>query len=194
MTKMLLPFASLACLCGRALAAPFDAAPFALPLPEGNGLLWEDPREIHQVVAQFSTPPPSPGSVRLEYWGSHWPSQHLPKDREPGGGDVGWMELGNWYKGDWRAADTETRFEGSKIVFTFHPVNAKEFPGLKDYPAEFRYTLKVRVVSDGLLPKLERLQAFTDSVTAERSARLSLMRSEERRVGKECRSRWSPYH
>src|SRR2546422_8338034 len=23
---------------------------------------------------------------------------------------------------------------------------------------------------------------------------LSLMRSEERRVGKECRSRWSPYH
>src|SRR3712207_7215064 len=24
--------------------------------------------------------------------------------------------------------------------------------------------------------------------------RLDLMRSEERRVGKECRSRWSPYH
>ena len=23
---------------------------------------------------------------------------------------------------------------------------------------------------------------------------LSLLRSEERRVGKECRSRWSPYH
>ena len=26
------------------------------------------------------------------------------------------------------------------------------------------------------------------------SIRLSLCRSEERRVGKECRSRWSPYH
>ena len=25
-------------------------------------------------------------------------------------------------------------------------------------------------------------------------ARISLTRSEERRVGKECRSRWSPYH
>ena len=24
--------------------------------------------------------------------------------------------------------------------------------------------------------------------------KLSVMRSEERRVGKECRSRWSPYH
>ena len=27
-----------------------------------------------------------------------------------------------------------------------------------------------------------------------RRARVSLLRSEERRVGKECRSRWSPYH
>ena len=27
-----------------------------------------------------------------------------------------------------------------------------------------------------------------------RCARLLLCRSEERRVGKECRSRWSPYH
>src|SRR2546427_9417149 len=33
-----------------ALDTSFDAAPFALPLPEGNGLLWEDPREIHRVV------------------------------------------------------------------------------------------------------------------------------------------------
>ena len=28
----------------------------------------------------------------------------------------------------------------------------------------------------------------------ERSERLGAARSEERRVGKECRSRWSPYH
>src|SRR2546422_9159842 len=27
-----------------------------------------------------------------------------------------------------------------------------------------------------------------------RNAQVSTMRSEERRVGKECRSRWSPYH
>src|SRR5690349_23788041 len=32
-----------------------------------------------------------------------------------------------------------------------------------------------------------------DHATAERSRR-SRTRSEERRVGKECRSRWSPYH
>ena len=33
----------------------------------------------------------------------------------------------------------------------------------------------------------ERLEFLGDSV-------LSVIRSEERRVGKECRSRWSPYH
>ena len=28
----------------------------------------------------------------------------------------------------------------------------------------------------------------------EKAERINLARSEERRVGKECRSRWSPYH
>src|SRR3974377_2252109 len=135
-----------------AIAASFDAAPFALPLPEGNGLLWEDPREIHQVVAHFATPPASPESLHLEYWGSRWPDQHLPKDRQPGGGDVGWMELGNWYRGGWRVADAESRLEGSKVVFTFRPIDAKEFPSLKDYSVPFRFTLKLRLVSDGPLP------------------------------------------
>ena len=31
-------------------------------------------------------------------------------------------------------------------------------------------------------------------ITAEIRANILLTRSEERRVGKECRSRWSPYH
>ena len=67
--------------------ATFDAAPFALPLPEGSGLLWEDPREIHSVLVEFVGAAPPPDQVRLEYWGSRWPQQHLPKDREPGGGN-----------------------------------------------------------------------------------------------------------
>ncbi len=46
-------------------AAPFDAAPFALPLPDGNGLLWEDPRELHRVVVHFASPPPAPEKIRL---------------------------------------------------------------------------------------------------------------------------------
>ena len=38
---------------------------------------------------------------------------------------------------------------------------------------------------------------YRNKVTAAfgfRSGRIILLRSEERRVGKECRSRWSPYH
>ena len=33
-----------------------------------------------------------------------------------------------------------------------------------------------------------------DSIDIDQSGELSATRSEERRVGKECRSRWSPYH
>ena len=32
------------------------------------------------------------------------------------------------------------------------------------------------------------------SVFIQKTENLTLLRSEERRVGKECRSRWSPYH
>src|SRR2546430_12389622 len=53
------------------------------------------------------------------------------------------------------------------------------------------------VLSMGLVvrPSLKRrtlTQVSNPSLAAEISARLD--RSEERRVGKECRSRWSPYH
>jgi len=143
--------------------AQFDAAPFALPLSEGNGLVWEDPRELHQVVVHFDGPAPASESVHLEYWGSRWPEQHLPKDREPGGGDVGWMELGNWYSYGWRRADAEVLREGSRLVFTFRAVNQKEFPKLNDYPAAFRYTLKIRIASEANLPKIQRFEALTDS-------------------------------
>ena len=154
-------------------AAEFDAAPFGLPLPEGNGVMWEDPREVHRVVVHFAGAVPAPAKVRLEYWGSRWPAQHLPKDREPGGGSVGWMELGNWYTYQWRAADADAKADGNSVTFMFRPVNAKEFLKLKDYPAAFRYTLKLRVASEASLPKIERLEAFTDSVLEPRSVILA---------------------
>ena len=151
----------------------FDAAPFATRLPEGNGLIWDDPREIHEVVVRFAEPVPNSSHPRLEYWGSRWPGQHLPKDREPGGGDVGWMELGNWYVGGWRAADTTAITESNVTTFTFHPVNEKEFPKVKGYDAPFRYTLKIRAVSDQPLPKIENIQAFTDSTFTQRTLKLA---------------------
>ena len=164
---------AVACLSLALRAAPFDAAPFGLPLPEGNGVLWEDPREIHKVIMHFATAPAAPEQLRLEYWGSRWPEQHLPKDREPGGGSVGWMELGNWHTYKWRAADAQAKADTNTVTFTFRPVNAKEFPKLTEYPAAFRYTLKLRVVSDAPLPKIEQIEAFTDSALEPRVVNLA---------------------
>ena len=172
-SRMLLFGCAVASLGLKLEAAPFDAAPFGLPLPEGNGVMWEDPREIHQVVVHFAEAAPAAEKIRLEYWGSRWPEQHLPKDREPGGGSVGWMELGNWYTYKWRVADAEIHADGNTLTFNFRPVNASEFPKLKDYPASFRYTLKLRVASEAPLPKIERLEAFTDSTLESRIVNLA---------------------
>ena len=38
------------------------------------------------------------------------------------------------------------------------------------------------------------LEGDTDANIVESSTMENILRSEERRVGKECRSRWSPYH
>src|ERR1035438_4912223 len=62
-------------MCLTLRASPFDAAPFGLPLPEGNGVMWEDPREIHKVVVHFAGAVPAPEQLRLEYWGSRWPDR-----------------------------------------------------------------------------------------------------------------------
>ena len=42
--------------------------------------------------------------------------------------------------------------------------------------------------------RMSWLDGITDSMDISFSRLQELVRSEERRVGKECRSRWSPYH
>ncbi|HTQ50287.1 MAG TPA: hypothetical protein VMJ12_06215 [Candidatus Acidoferrales bacterium] len=150
----------------------FDAAPFGIPLPDGLGLKWDDPREIHSVIVEFADPIPAGRKVRLEYWGSHWPQQHLPKDRELGNGYDGWMELGNWYNGGWRIADAEQFASSNSIRFTFRPINAHEYPDLTNYSSTGRFTLKIRIVSDQPIPKILRIHALTDSTLADRSVRV----------------------
>jgi hypothetical protein len=169
-------YAAFALVCPRLDAQapiPFDAAPFGIPLADGDGIMWDDPREIHEVTVEFSNAIPAGLKFRLEYWGSHWPEQHLPKDREPGGGDVGWLELGNWYNGGWRLADADQVISSNSVRFTFRPINAHEFPNLKDYASTGRYTLKIRVASDQPLPKIARFQALTDSTLVERTIHLA---------------------
>ena len=60
--------------------------------------------------------------------------------------------------------------------------------------------LLMAVVLLALLPGIAKAQWTFDIVSVEayindhKKQRSLLLRSEERRVGKECRSRWSPYH
>ena len=154
-------------------AASFDAWPFGLPLPEPNGVMWEDPREIHRVVVHFQDATVAPDHLRVEYWGSWWPERHLPKDQEPGGGEIGWLELGNWHKYEWRRADTDAKADGKSVTFTFRPINQTEFPKVKEYSAPFRYTLKLRVTADEPLPAVARIETFTDSELEAKSVRLA---------------------
>jgi hypothetical protein len=151
----------------------FDAAPFGIPLQDGRGLKWDDPREIHSVIVDFADPLPAGTKIRLEYWGSHWPQQHLPKDQALGSGFSGWMEPGNWYNGGWRIADTEQTISGNSIHFTFRPINAHEYPDLTNYASTGRFTLKIRVVGDQPLPKILHIQALTDSTVDNRSVRIA---------------------
>src|SRR5256885_17253741 len=53
-------------------------------------------------------------------------------------------------------------------------------------------TIALQVVAEA--QKLGGLAAFVDAEHAMDPLYARKLRSEERRVGKECRSRWSPYH
>ena len=91
-------------------------------------------------------------------------------------------------------------FEGMKAYRTaddtiqlFRPeCNAKR---MQDSADRLCISIKIGASDITLAPTLEVPPRFELGVELLQSIRWSLLsRSEERRVGKECRSRWSPYH
>ena len=61
----------------------------------------------------------------------------------------------------------------------------------------FRETLRLEnynALPTVIRDKFEAGKGFENSRTANQGVAFFNSRSEERRVGKECRSRWSPYH
>jgi hypothetical protein len=153
--------------------APVDVAAWGMPLPDGCGVIWEDPREIHRVVVRFRGQAPASEGLALEYWGSRWPEQRLPKHSEPGGGNAGWWELGNWYNGGFRRADAEASAGSGSVAFAFRPVNRQEHPGIGDFAATFRFTLKIRIVGIPDGAAVEAIEAYSDSTWARRTARIA---------------------
>ena len=129
------------------------------------GVVWEDSRDIFRVVFRFadSKTIPDPESISLQYWQSSWPHSRIPRDRASGAGGSGWLNVGDWFQGKWVKADTNLEVKGKICTFTFNPVNAKEFPGLKNFSAPYRTTLKLRLVADKPLPAIDSIEAYTDS-------------------------------
>jgi hypothetical protein len=128
------------------------------------GVIWEDPREIHRVEVIFASNPPSPDAIRLQYWQSSWPEHEIPRDAPSGAGQSGWFNVGDWFQGTWKTADVEQAADETRIVFTFHPVNRKEFPKLARMDARYRTTFKLRLLGNRDLPAIREFAAYTDSI------------------------------
>src|SRR5256885_17038365 len=73
------------------------------------------------------------------------------------------------------------------------PISAALAALLGDVAANRRPTRAV-TLAEARLSDGQVLRAANDLFIGPRSHTSALYRSEERRVGKECRSRWSPYH
>lgn len=128
------------------------------------GVWWEDPRDIQQVVVTFADPPGNKDAMSLQWWQSQWPQRRIPRDHVAGAGESGWGHLGDLYQGRWRDADGEWKTDGKKWIFTFAPVNAKEFPNLRDFDARYRTTMKLRLLFSGTPAKVDNIETYTDSV------------------------------
>src|SRR2546422_10177274 len=64
-----------------------------------------------------------------------------------------------------------------------------------DVPSRAAFDLLAKRFNDReTTPVLIAVQTKGDVLSADNIRKLYAYRSEERRVGKECRSRWSPYH
>src|SRR5690606_14841305 len=73
------------------------------------------------------------------------------------------------------------------------PANATKFLKLwKQNPIEHNFTYSVVGFGSLAYPDFCQYAIEIDQLLAKHSTAKQLLRSEERRVGKECRSRWSP--
>ena len=100
------------------------------------------------------------------------------------------------------AADTAFRLKAVVDVLDPEPVLDPQVLELARFAADYYVASlgeMIRSALPGMKAHLERVVSITEAGRALSSAAGGVLpgaslRSEERRVGKECRSRWSPYH
>ncbi len=126
-------------------------------------LRWEEPRDIFRVVVRSPEASAWP-NAQLQYWQNHWPHRRVPKDAVVGSGGSGWMAQDDWFNGEWKDADANLAAKGDELVYTFNPIHLNEFPGIEDFSATYRRTLKIRLLFQGERPEIEEVEAYTDSI------------------------------
>src|SRR6266850_3954858 len=120
---------------------------------------------------------PSGTTVYFENCVISWSEIHAPSSDEPRR-----LIAKSAVHGDWsvnQAVFERVNLPHDFLLLTFCVVEACEHVG--DH-------------SCGTLAYSGCLQLCTSSFRSSRGGKPASLRSEERRVGKECRSRWSPYH
>jgi hypothetical protein len=157
---------------------PFDAAPFGWLLEDdggkARGIQWAEPRKVRRVLVSFEdgSKVPAPGKVRLQYWHRVWDGRPDPVLAEAGAGGVGWEAMDDWTNGDWKDADARLEAADTRWSYVFEPTGAKEFKGLRHPGVRYRKTLRIRLLSNEVLPASLRFRVFTDSVLRPLSVRI----------------------
>ena len=132
-------------------------------------LQWEEPRNIYKVVVKTSDPSELLTN-KLQYWQNNWPQKRIPEG-EVAGGRSGWIPRDDWFNGKWKDADTKTEIKNNSVIYTFNPVNDKEFPG-EDFDANYRMSLKARLLFENNSPEIEDIQVYSNSVWKETEVKI----------------------
>ena len=86
-------------------------------------------------------------------------------------------------------------FQGAALIMLLVSCNTKTYQKI-NYLQDVQQDTTMRMsLNEGILIQPhDMISIVVSSRNPELSAAFNTTRSEERRVGKECRSRWSPYH
>lgn len=146
-----------------------DIAKYAMVEYDDENMIlkWEEMRDIFYVVIKYSDGSQI-GEPKLQYWHRNWPHHRVPKGKPVGGGSFGWMRDDDWFNGEWIDADANVQIRDGKAIFSFNPVNSKEFPDVGDFDAKYRRTLKIRIPKAGV----ESVEVYTDSVWRDSEVRI----------------------
>jgi len=135
----------------------------------GITLQWEEPRDIYKVILKTSHPSELLNN-KIQYWHNNWPQKRIPKG-EVDTGVLGWAAQDDWFNGEWKDADTRAETKGNSVIYTFNPINAKEFQD-EDFDAVYRRSLKLRLPLEKDSPEIEKIEVFSNSVWKETEVKI----------------------